>query len=146
MPSLHATVDPFWAQLVAGWADHLDAAGANLLIDGTPAPLTHAKTFDYGLRYSMPGGKAYLTVTHYNTDQQDIPNDFGSVTDIRNIWTNLGYTDPLLVGGTSFAYKDPADRKLRGWEVLDEGASLADAGATDGSIFLLTHRRRRPVK
>jgi hypothetical protein len=36
--------------------------------------------------------------------------------------------------------------KLRGWEVLDEGQSLADAGALDGSIFLLTHRRRRPVR
>lgn len=36
--------------------------------------------------------------------------------------------------------------KLRGWEVLDEGASIGDAGATDGSIFLLAHRRRRPVK
>jgi hypothetical protein len=36
--------------------------------------------------------------------------------------------------------------KLRGWEVLDEGESVADAGAVDGSIFLLTHRRRRPVR
>ena len=36
--------------------------------------------------------------------------------------------------------------KLRGWEVLDEGESLTDAGATNGSIFLLTHRRRRPVR
>ena len=36
--------------------------------------------------------------------------------------------------------------KLRGWEVLDESASLADVGAVDGSIFLLTHRRRRPVR
>ena len=36
--------------------------------------------------------------------------------------------------------------KLRGWEVLDEGSSLVDAGATNGSIFLLTHRRRRPVR
>jgi hypothetical protein len=36
--------------------------------------------------------------------------------------------------------------KLRGWEVLDEGASLGDAGALDGSIFLLANRRRRPVK
>ena len=36
--------------------------------------------------------------------------------------------------------------KLRGWEVLDEGASLADAGAINGSIFLLAHRRRRPVR
>lgn len=36
--------------------------------------------------------------------------------------------------------------KLRGFEVLDEGVTLADAGARDGSIFLLTHRRRRPVR
>lgn len=36
--------------------------------------------------------------------------------------------------------------KLQGWEVLDESVSLAAAGATDGSIFLLTHRRRRPVR
>ena len=36
--------------------------------------------------------------------------------------------------------------KLRGWEVLDESASLTDAGAIDGSIFLLTYRRRRPVR
>jgi hypothetical protein len=36
--------------------------------------------------------------------------------------------------------------KLRGWEILDEAASLADAGVLDGSILLLTHRRRRPVR
>ncbi|HUF30698.1 MAG TPA: hypothetical protein VMM77_08510 [Gemmatimonadaceae bacterium] len=36
--------------------------------------------------------------------------------------------------------------KLRGLEVLDEGQSLADSGAIDGSIFLLSHRRRRPVR
>ncbi|HZO18796.1 MAG TPA: hypothetical protein VFB46_07415 [Gemmatimonadaceae bacterium] len=36
--------------------------------------------------------------------------------------------------------------KLRGFEVLDERASVSDAGAVDGSIFLVTHRRRRPVR
>ena len=36
--------------------------------------------------------------------------------------------------------------KLRGFEVLDENASLAEAGAADGSTFLLAHRRRRPVR
>ena len=36
--------------------------------------------------------------------------------------------------------------KLRGFEVLDENASLAGLGAVDGSIFLLTFRRRRPVR
>ena len=36
--------------------------------------------------------------------------------------------------------------KLRGFEVLDENASVGDVGAVDGSIFLLTHRRRRPVR
>ena len=36
--------------------------------------------------------------------------------------------------------------KLNGYEVLDENATIADAGAKDGSTFLLTHRRRRPVR
>jgi hypothetical protein len=36
--------------------------------------------------------------------------------------------------------------KLRGFEVLDEHAPVAVAGAREGSTFLLTHRRRRPVR
>ena len=36
--------------------------------------------------------------------------------------------------------------KLRGFEVLNEEVSLAEAGAIDGSIFLATYRRRRPVR
>lgn len=36
--------------------------------------------------------------------------------------------------------------KLGGYEVLDENATLADVGARDGSTFLLTSRRRRPVR
>jgi hypothetical protein len=36
--------------------------------------------------------------------------------------------------------------KLNGFEVLDESVSVADAGAQDGSTFLLTYRRRRPVR
>jgi hypothetical protein len=36
--------------------------------------------------------------------------------------------------------------KLRGWEILDETQSLTDAGVVDGSILLVTFRRRRPVR
>ena len=36
--------------------------------------------------------------------------------------------------------------KLNGWEVLDESASLAATGAVDGSIFLVTYRKRRAVR
>lgn len=36
--------------------------------------------------------------------------------------------------------------KLRGWEILDEGASLLDNGVGNASILLLTFRRRRPVR
>ncbi|MEO6877101.1 MAG: hypothetical protein ABI205_01385 [Gemmatimonadaceae bacterium] len=36
--------------------------------------------------------------------------------------------------------------KLRGWEILDEAESLAEAGVIDGSILLVTHRRRRAVR
>lgn len=44
---------------------------------------------------------------------------------------------------------EPADAfvvKLNGFEVLDENVSVADAGATNGSTFLLSFRRRRPVR
>ena len=36
--------------------------------------------------------------------------------------------------------------KLRGFEVLDETASLEGAGAVNGSTLLVTFRRRRPVR
>ncbi|GLC26194.1 hypothetical protein [Roseisolibacter agri] len=43
-------------------------------------------------------------------------------------------------------YHDDFVVKLGGIEVLDENATLAEAGARDGSIFLLAHRRRRPIR
>lgn len=36
--------------------------------------------------------------------------------------------------------------KLHGWEVLDENAPLSSTGARNGSIFLISDRRRRPVE
>jgi hypothetical protein len=36
--------------------------------------------------------------------------------------------------------------KLRGFEVLNESDTMTSVGAVDGSTFLLTHRRRRPVR
>ena len=48
-------------------------------------------------------------------------------------YPNQGFLDELVL-------------KLRGWEVLDESQPLAKAGVVDGSILLLAHRRRRPVR
>ncbi len=36
--------------------------------------------------------------------------------------------------------------KLRGWEVLEESAPVAEIGVQDGSILLLTSRRKTPVR
>ena len=36
--------------------------------------------------------------------------------------------------------------KLHGWEILDEDAPISSTGARNGSIFLITDRRRRPVE
>ena len=36
--------------------------------------------------------------------------------------------------------------KLNGFEVLDEAVSVVEAGARDGSTFLVTGRKRRPVR
>ena len=43
-------------------------------------------------------------------------------------------------------YPESFVMKLRGWEILDERATLTDVGAVSGSTFLLTSRRRRPVR
>jgi hypothetical protein len=36
--------------------------------------------------------------------------------------------------------------KVHGAEVLTETGSIAESGARDGTTYLLTHRRRRPVR
>jgi hypothetical protein len=36
--------------------------------------------------------------------------------------------------------------KLHGWEILDENAAISSTAAKNGSIFLITDRRRRPVE
>lgn len=36
--------------------------------------------------------------------------------------------------------------KLAGREIFDEGIALGDSGASDGSVFLVSHRRRRPIR
>lgn len=36
--------------------------------------------------------------------------------------------------------------KLGGWDILDEASPVADVGIENGTILLLTHRRRRPVR
>lgn len=36
--------------------------------------------------------------------------------------------------------------KHEGWEILDENATLDDAGVRDGSTLILMPRRRRPVR
>lgn len=107
---------------VVNYAENNQPPGTGVqppMLDGSEPNLTHSKTKDFGLRYSIPGGKAYLTLTHYKTDQVDNPANFGSGTDITNIWINLGYTDPKLTTtslGTGFNYSDPNSRRLEGWE------------------------------
>lgn len=36
--------------------------------------------------------------------------------------------------------------KLRGWEVKDTEVNVAEAGARDGSTFLVAYRYRRPIR
>lgn len=43
-------------------------------------------------------------------------------------------------------YHEDFVAKLSGWELLNEHESLAAAGVKDGSILLLMHRHRRPLR
>lgn len=77
--------------------------------------------------------------------------------EIPELWDTVRIDAPsgesvLAVKVAALAALDPrADQrdfvmKLGGREVLDEQQSLAGVGAKNGSIFLLTRRRRRPVR
>ena len=43
-------------------------------------------------------------------------------------------------------FHDDFVMKLNGFEVIDEDQSLTEAGAVNGSTFLVTSRRRQPVR
>ncbi|HEU6453648.1 MAG TPA: hypothetical protein VFT57_19680 [Gemmatimonadaceae bacterium] len=85
----------------------------------------------------------------------------GETIDIRveipEIWDVVRIVAPpsetvLAVKVAALAALDPRGdqrdyvMKLRGFEMLDEQHTLAEAGAKENSTFLLTHRRRRPVR
>jgi len=45
-----------------------------------------------------------------------------------------------------FQYHEDFVVKLHGWEILNEHESLSAAGVKDGSILLIMHRHRRPLR
>jgi hypothetical protein len=88
------------------------------------------------------------------------PQD-GETIDIRveipEIWDVVRIVTPpsetvLAVKVAALAALDPRGdqrdyvMKLRGFEMLDEQHTLTEVGAKQNSTFLLTHRRRRPVR
>jgi hypothetical protein len=54
--------------------------------------------------------------------------------------------DALAAFGLGGATPSDYVVKLRGWEVLGEQGSVAESGAREGSTYLVTYRRRRPVR
>ncbi|HET7620528.1 MAG TPA: hypothetical protein VFK39_01380 [Gemmatimonadaceae bacterium] len=81
----------------------------------------------------------------------DIRVEIPEIWDVIRIVTSPGET-VLAVKVAALAALDPRGdqrdyvMKLRGFEMLDEQHTLAEAGAIQNSTFLLTHRRRRPVR
>jgi hypothetical protein len=93
------------------------------------------------IELASPGGPA-ITVRVEVPEVWDVVRVHAS-PDERMLLIKLRALQALTPGG------EPHEEyvlKLHGWEVLDENASLAATGAVDGSIFVLTHRRRRPVR
>lgn len=86
------------------------------LITGNDPPLTRSTTKDWGLRYAVGDGIAYVTLTNYRTTQTDQLSTWGNRGDFQSLYTNLGSTNPIYVGSTGFNYQDTASRKLEGWE------------------------------
>lgn len=88
----------------------------------------------------------------------DAPTRWTVRMEMPEVWDTVRFsapsTEPVLtlkvraleVLYPEAVYHDDFVVKLNGFVVADENASLVDAGAKDGSIFLLQFRRRRPVR
>ncbi|MCC7001910.1 MAG: hypothetical protein IT357_07120 [Gemmatimonadaceae bacterium] len=88
----------------------------------------------------------------------DLSNAISVRVQMPELWQTIAMT---LAEGTSVLamkkaaleafgeYQHPSDEfvvKLHGWEVLDETVPVTEAGAKDGSTFLVSYRHRRPVR
>ena len=94
------------------------------------------------IELASPGGPA-ITVRVEMPEVWDAVRVYAS-PDERVLTVKRRALERLYPG--SELHDDAYVMKLNGWEVLDESASLAAAGAVDGSIFLVTNRKRRPVR
>jgi hypothetical protein len=75
-------------------------------------------TTDFAFRYSIPGGRAYLEVRRYFTENIGNLGGMANTANIQTIWRNLGY----LSGADTYdfqsnSYRDTNDRDLTGTEI-----------------------------
>jgi hypothetical protein len=87
-------------------------------------------------------GEAHLTIRVEVPEVWDVVRiETAPTTPLRTIKTRaLQALYPDYADGDAFVMK------LNGTEMRDEDASVSSVGAKDGSTFLLSFRRRRPVK
>lgn len=112
------------------------------------APTTSSAPFVTTLR-SRPG-TIDLGVAGANaiTIRVEIPE----VWDVVRIRVSPGATVRSVKDAAVAALQPDAEHlddytvKFRGWEIVDQDASLADAGVLDGSILLVHYCRKRPVR
>jgi hypothetical protein len=84
----------------------------NNLIDGTPPGVSRSMSDEYGLKFSMMGGKLYADLRYYSSRQDDALTGTNSSGQINTIWTQLGRTDL-----NNLAYRDTQSLELEGYEL-----------------------------
>ena len=104
--------------------------------------VTQLRTRGNTIELASPSGPA-ITVRVQMLEVWDVVRVHAS-PDERAITVKRRALEALMPGAE--LRDDDYVLKLNGWEVLDESASLAATGAVDGSIFLVTNRKRRPER
>ena len=94
------------------------------------------------LATSIAAGPATFSTVERSSPSSRASKTIGSWS--TSAGSNPGVILAVLLSGTAVVEEYVV--KLNGAAILDEGASLAGVGALDGSIFLITHRRRRAVR
>lgn len=122
-----------WLGLVANYSENfaVPTSGPNK-IDKTPFDPPEGKGKDFGLRFSLMEGRVYATASYYDTTQLNAILGEANQTEIRRIWTNLGYTD---TDRTNLTYRDNESFQNKGFEFE------VTANLTRNLRFTLNHAR-----
>jgi hypothetical protein len=104
-----------WLGVFGNYSENftIPPTGDPLITGQNPGP-PRGEVNDVGIQFWLPDNKLFAKITRYDSEQIGQIVGGGNQDQIRQIWTNLGYTDPTK---TELVYRDLRSIAAKGWEI-----------------------------